>query len=296
MKTIFFIVLIIWCIIYTLLYIYLYLTEDRPYKTNFKGKYYEEIPALLNPAELSMLMYKKIIPEVFTATIIFLINKEKILVKKEDNDYVMYNNREYRYKLSDGQQCVIDILFNLISRDDRVSLTQIYNYTKKKGHSTIFLNSFSLFKKVIIKEATTKKFFETKLNYSKVQFVKCTGYILFVINIVLKINSLLGFFIIIPTYFISYYFYKIYKRTYDYNELYHQWLGFKNYLIDIKKFKYPKENIRKYFMYGIVLKVNTLEKDILNRSDGFMTKLYSSINKCIFKSYFLGERGPFRSR
>lgn len=72
---IYYIVCIIWYLAFLGMILYLNFNRSVPYIPKFKEKIYSKIPSNLNPGELSNLMYKNISPNVFAATIMFLVKK-----------------------------------------------------------------------------------------------------------------------------------------------------------------------------------------------------------------------------
>ena len=291
MQTAFLVLLICWYIGCAFFFIYLYLLHSKPYEATFRESLYTTIPSFLEPAELSFLLYHKIVPETLAATIIYLIDQQVLLVKKEQ-DYIIALNPDYHGKLSQGYSYAIDILMDIMGDGKQVHLSEIYHFCEDKRNNSVFLLNYQLWGKIISKEANAHQFFEPKWNYSKVQFYKYFGFGLFILNILLSYHFLLGYFMIIPAYLLSHYFYKIYKRTVEANEEYVKWMAFRNHLMHIKGFEVERKDIRKYMMYGILLKVKNVEKDLLNtQGDGFMTTLVNSLNRCIVRSYFHGDRG-----
>ena len=83
------------------LIIYLYNRNYKPYPSKFHQKYYEKLPSDLEPGELSLLLYRKIEPQVFTTTILGLIKKGAIELSYYEEDYhFQLVNAPGRIKLS----------------------------------------------------------------------------------------------------------------------------------------------------------------------------------------------------
>lgn len=258
---IYYIMCIIWCLSFLGMILYLNFNCSMPYTPKFNQRIYPKIPSNLNPGELSNLMYKKISPDVFTATIMFLVKKGVLTLKRTKDDFVLILNK-IDVNLSPSQRLVINILIDNIGNKQQVTFKQIEDYCKSSHNSTDFLLNYQLWNKMMIKESNKKKFYEQKNEYNQISFIRATGIGLFLLNIILGYHSLIGYFIIIPACFVAFYFYKIYKRTENANEEYHKWLAFKRYLINIDEYFYEKENIGSYIIYGLVLKLPDLEQKL----------------------------------
>jgi hypothetical protein len=85
--TIYYILCVIWYLIFIGAILYLSINDSMPYVPKFKDKFYTKIPSKLNPGELSNLMYKKMSSDVFTATIMFLVKKGILTLKRTKKDF-----------------------------------------------------------------------------------------------------------------------------------------------------------------------------------------------------------------
>lgn len=284
---VYYIVCIIWCLVFLGLVLYLNFNYSMPYTPKFKDKIYPKIPSNLNPGELSTLMYKKISPNVFTATIMFLVKKGVLTLKRTKSDFVLILN-DTNIKLSPSQKVVVTTLIDNMGDKKKVTFKQIEDYCKSEHNCSEFLSNYQLWNKTITKEANKKIFYVEKKEYNQVKFLRIVGIILFILNIILGFHSLLGYFIIIPAYFIVLYFCKIYKRTESANEEYHKWIAFKNYLNNIDSYFYEPENIGSYIIYGLVLKISDLEQKLTNFH--CVEKLNSIINHSVIISSLRANR------
>lgn len=284
---IYYIVCIIWCLAFLGMILYLDFNCSVPYTPKFKEKIYPKIPSNLNPGELSNLMYKDISPNVFTATIMFLVKKGLLTLKRTKDDFVLVNNN-IDIELSPSQKQVITILIDNIGDKKKVTFKQIEEYCKSSQNASEFLLNYQLWKKTMIKESNKKRFYEEKTEYNQVKFLRGAGIILFLLNIILGFHSLIGYFIIIPACFIVLYFYKIYKRTERANEEYHKWLAFKRYLVHIDEYFYEPENIGSYIIYGLVLRIPDLEQKLTDFH--CVEKLNNMINHNVILSSLKGNR------
>lgn len=279
---------IVWYLAFIGIMTYLYFNDSRPYTTKVKGKIYRQIPSRLHPGELSNLLYKKIVPEVFTATILVLLKKGVLELKKTKNSHIIVLGKQ-EYKLSHSQKLVCNILINDMGNGEQVTFKQIEDYCNSSHSCSEFLFNYQMWVKMMIKESNKKRFYEDKREYNQVKSIRLLGVILFILNIVMGYNSPIGYFIIIPSLFIVLYFYKIFKRTEVANEEYTKWLAFKRYLQGIDKFKYNKEEIDNYIIYGLILKLPSLEQKL--RDNHYAETLNSFINHNVVSANLRGSRG-----
>lgn len=282
-KSILFIVMIIWCLLYIFFMIYLYLNDSKMYDLEYDV---DTTNIDRTPEDLSLIMYKKIKIETFTANIIKLINDRIITVKKENDDFIFIKNSEEN--LSKSQFTLIDFLFNTIGGENKVSLKQINNFCNKQSGCSMFLMIYNIWKKIIIVESNRKEIFEPKREYNIVKLFQKTGILLFILNILLKKFALIGFFIIIPSMFISLYFYKISKLTKEYAQEYYGWLQFRK---KIKEKDIPL-NKNNYIEYAVILRCTEVitpdERKI------FVEKLDNAIRKCYTNAVLNGNRSLFK--
>lgn len=282
-KSILFIVIIIWCLLYIFFMIYLYLNDSRMYDLEYDV---DTSNIDRTPEDLSLIIYKKIKIETFTASIIKLINDHIITIKKENDDFVLIKNNEDN--LSKSQFTLVDFLFNTIGNEKEVSLKQINSFGNKKSGCSMFLMIYDIWKKMIIVESKRKEIFEPKLEYNIVKLFQRTGILLFALNILLKKYCLIGFFIIIPSIFISLYFYKISKLTKEYTQEYYGWLQFRKQL---KENNIPL-NKNKYLEYTVILRC--IEIITPNERREFIEKLDNIMRKCYTNAVLNGNRSLFK--
>lgn len=284
---IYYIVCVIWYVIFIGAIFYLSVVDSMPYTPKFKDKVYTKIPSKLNPGELSNLMYKKMSSDVFTATIMFLVKKGILSLKRIKDDFVITLEKP-EAGLSHSQQLVVDILIKDMGEKGKVTFKQIEKYPKSNQNCSEFLLNYQMWNKMIIKESNERHFYEDKTEYNQVKAIRLWGILLFIINILAGFHSLLGYFIIVPACFIVLYFYKIYKRTEDANEEYTKWLAFKRYLNNIEKYEYKKEDIGNYIIYGLILKIPDLEKKL--NDFHCVEKLNNLINHNVIMATLRGNR------
>lgn len=277
----FYITLILWYILYVLFVFYLSMCSNGIYSID------DIIISSDTPLnDLSLIINRKIKPETLTASIIKLINDKKIELKKENNDFILIKKTDENLSKSDFN--ILELLFTVIGNSNNVSLKQIDKFCETRNGCSDFLLNYEIWKKLMIVSSNKKDIFEPKLDYNKVKFFKYTGILFFILNIVLKRFSILGFIVIIPSIFISFYFYHISKLTEEASKKYY---GFLKLRKDIKENNKLLEN-NTYLEYSIILRCfdNIPDKEKLN----FVKGLDMSINKCYKRAFFRGNRSLFK--
>lgn len=278
-------VLITWYILFVIFMIFLYFKYSKPYHVKKIDKYYKEIPEMLSPVELSMLIYHKVTPSALSATIAYLIDRG--FIYKDGNILFKIESEQF---LSNSQTSAIELLFDVLGDGKKVDINTIADFCHNNSTSTDFLLAYDIWCKLATREATSSKhFFVQKMDYELVRWFQIIGYVLAVLNFVFGFHFIVGYIVIIPAYFILQYFYNIYKRTKEYNKQFYQWLGFGSYLSIITTKEDIKENPSAVLIYSIILNKVSHAEDIL-RNEQFLTNLDSSLQKCYRKSYLFGNR------
>lgn len=282
-KVTIYIIMILWYIYYIFLLINLYLNNSKPYQCD---NIIDVKNVVISLEDLSLIIYKKIRPEVLTATIVKLINNRKIKLEKTSDDFTLICNC-HDNDLSKIELNIMELLFEIIGKDDKVTIKQINSFCTNNSNSSLFLMNYEIWKKLALVSSNKSKIFEPKLEYHKVKLVQRIGIILFIINILLKFNSFIGFFILIPSIFITIYFYNISKLTKEYSDYYYSFINFRGELRENPDLL--KNNT--LFEYSIILKSYD---EVLNLDKKeFVKRLDSSINKCYTNSFLYGSRSLF---
>ena len=282
-RIIFYIIMVLWYLYYIYLMIRLYLNNSKPYD-------YDNIIDIKNVdmplSDLSLIIYKKIKPELLTSTIVKLIDDKKIILNKANDDFILIKNCDDE-DLSKADFNIIDLLFNTIGSDNKVSLKKIDSFCKNNSGSSSFLMSYQIWKKLVYVSSNHSKIFEPKLDYSKVKFIQRMGIILFILNILLKYYFIIGFFMVVPSIFITIYFYNISKLTKEYSDYYYSFLNFRK---ELRENPNLLEN-NKYFEYSILLK--SYDNVTNNNKKEFTKKLDIAIQKCYRSAILNGNRSLF---
>lgn len=276
-------ILITWYFLFLIFFIFLYLKYSKPYKVKIDNN--KEVPEKLNPNELSMLLYHKITPHALTATIIYLIGEG--VIKREDNILRLSGDGSV---LSVCQKSAVELLFDTMGNGKTVDVEKIEHFCSSNSRCTDFLLGYDIWNNMATREAmSSKQFFIRKMDYELVKWFQYIGYLLVILNFVLKLNYIAGYIVVIPAYFLLRYFYKIYKRTPHYQEQFYKWLSYGNYLSNLKSsdpLHYSKNWV---LIYSTLLSKLGHVENVINEEQ-FLTKLDNSIQNCHKKAFFFGNR------
>ena len=130
-------------------------------KHKFKGRYYRDFPSEDNPNVLEYLMKRKSTNIGFSATILNLINKKVISYEKNPNGKNITLIRENEsYVGTSAEAVVLDVLFNMVGKENRCAMTTLKNYGKTTSRAKRLIKKIDEFKKVTKEEVGFKEYFK----------------------------------------------------------------------------------------------------------------------------------------
>lgn len=217
-------------------------------------------PSNLTYGELSLLLYNKIVPEVFIANVITLINKNVFVVEKTDKEYYLFKEKT-NANLTESEKYALTIIDTIRDGKDSISLTEIFDYCKSKHNRSEFSINYGVWYK-IVKNEVKKNFYEQKKFYNVVRVVSFVGIALLLLNIILSINTIAGYLLLVPIIVLPQFFIRITKRTKEYTLEYYKWMKFKEYLNTTNSFALSRAETFNYLCYGIVLGIENFDKKI----------------------------------
>ncbi|MDD4718436.1 MAG: DUF2207 domain-containing protein [Bacilli bacterium] len=292
-KLMYITIIVIWYIVFISFLMIIYFLNMKPYKSKYMGTKIKSFPSKLKPVELSMLLYKKITSEVFTASILTLINNQNISIKKDKNDYILTLNTNNNNELDKNQKYIIDILFGTIVKSNSVKLSEIENYVNNKANATDLFTNHYIWKRMAQSETFQTYYYEPKIGYRLIIIYKYISALLVIINFVTGYHLLFAYALIILSIVLKLFFYSSYKRTKKSNDEYYKWISFKNYLLtlDNEPIELDDEQTLDYLIYSSVLgATNNLRNDIFDGMDEFTIKLNEIITKGIFTATLFAQR------
>ncbi len=288
---IFYSLLVIWYLGAIALIIYLYKNNYAPYQSKLKEQYFKEMPSELTPGELSLLMYRKIEPQVFTSVLLELIKKGALQLSFRNNDYY-FKIVEVKgtVPLARSESVVLEFLKN-IKDDDTFTLTDFANYCGTKKGDSEFLFQYDLWKNILRRELIGKQFFEEKKGYTMVKAMRNFGILLLIANIAGGYHLLAGYFTVLPILFLPFFFQITYRRTEQYSEEYEKWCAFGRYLEHLQEFPKP-EDLNTYTISAIILKkIDSLcQYQMEDKSITFAKELNKTVLTCYRHAFLNGNR------
>lgn len=256
--------LFIWYIILIILFIYIYFRYYKQYNSEYINKKTTKIPSNINPLNLSILMYNKINTNTFISTIYFLIFKNKIIIEKDNNEYILKLNCE-KMKLSDSQNYILKTLFEQIGDGMNVTMTQLNEYCNSKYNKQEFNMNYFIWKKTAYKECANNNFYKPKYIYFKMKLISVITLLLFILGIIINRNQLIIYLLIPFIVILAILIEKSNKRTKEANDEYYKWLSYKNYLKNSKINDNPEINL----IYGTILEIDIIDKLKLENKECF---------------------------
>lgn len=215
----------------------IYFENKKHYK-----KYYRDFPSNDNAYIIDYLMNKKITTKTFLVTILDLIAHKKILLETNSNDLTFILPQSHA-SFTSAENIVVNILFNIIGKNNRCSMNNLKNYGTDIVSSNKFILNFKDFEKRVIEEINQKEYFKNN------KFNKILKIIIIIYSI---ISSFAGLFLIgngyisVLVYYIiitvlGFLFIKLLsfdkERTQKGTAEYANWLAHKRFLNDFGRFQ-----------------------------------------------------------
>jgi len=278
---------IFWFIVSITLFIYIYITRDKEYESNYKEEYEYDFPSERNPEILGVLMTGDTRERFFIASVFELIRKNAIRIAKINGkkDYVLIQNNKYKGELSKGEFYIIKWLFHYMGNDYEVSLSKITEDAKK--NSGFFSYCYHEWANLVEVDAAGLNIFESKGSlFTDMLVYFIISYALVIYNIALVNNYVLAIIIVILNTLFLVYTNKFIKRTREANLEYLKWKAFIRYIMkpDNKLHEMDSESLAKLCVYSKVLKLDKEFYKIYNRSRNINdNQLLVAINENIIK-------------
>jgi len=260
---------IFWFIVTIVLYIYIYITKDREYKTNYKEEFEYFFPSNRNPEILGFLMTGDTKERFFIASVFELIRKNAVRIARANNnkDYILIQNNKYRGNLSKGEFYIMKWLFHYLGNDYEVPLSKITEDSKK--NSGFFSYCYHEWANLVEVDAAGLNIFESKGSlFTDMLVYFIITFLLVIYNATLLNNiALATIILVINTAFIIYTNTFI-KRTMETNLEHLKWKAFIRYIkkVDNKLHEMDSEGLAKLCVYCKVLKLDKEFYKIYNRS------------------------------
>lgn len=219
--------------------IYIYFKYDKERKPLFKLKYNREFIDEYNVEVVDYLMHKNITSNALSASIMNLVYKKNIKVEA-----VPEVKNEYRFtlvtrdKLNDIENALVDFLFNNVAKKTATfTTTMLKKYASSPKTCQNFMNTYTNWKAMVMKDGEAQEFFESKKKYVVIPIILLVISILLMAFIIgYNIEFIPGILTVIFAIFFLIYVLSFSKKTRKGIEHYARWQAFKNFLNDFGNF------------------------------------------------------------
>jgi uncharacterized membrane protein len=250
----------------------IYLKFDKEHPTMFYGEYYRELPGDYPPAIMGYLYRFKINEkDDVTATLMDLVRRKYVLLdagtesltKEKVNYSMQINATKDQSDLKLYEKQLLKWFFEVVGGGDRVTLTQLENYTKTEAQANRYMLENQTFNRLLSQEGKKFPFFDEVKGPARkaagfLSIVSLVGVILFVVRLVLVLGTFTGVLggILLGLSTIGFgYISNIERRSVSGNEDYVRWVAFKKFLSEFTNIKdYPMPGItiwEHYMVYAI---------------------------------------------
>ncbi len=260
---------VFWFIISLIIFLYLYLNKDKEYESDFKDKYFEDLPSDKPPELIGIMFTGEAKERYFVASIFELIRRNivRIALTKEKDDYIFVNNSKRNVVLSKGEYYLIKWLFHYLGNDYEVSLKTIQEQSKK--NSGYFSHCFHEWSNIVEVDTAQSNIFESKgsiLNDLIMFFI--ISFFLGIYNAVFVQNYFISILIVVLTIAFIIYSNTFQKRTRDSNIEFRKWKAFINYVKkdDNKLHEMDSDSLAKLAIYLKVFNLDNYFEKIYRRS------------------------------
>lgn len=220
-------------------FVYIYLKYDRERQSLFKLKYNREFIDDYNVEVVDYLMNHTITENALSASIMNLVYKKNIKVEavpevKDEYKFTLVT----RNKLSDTENALVDFLFNNIAKGTAsFTTTALKKYASSTKTCQTFMNSYTNWKNMALKDGEAEEFFEKKKNYVIIPFVLLVYSIILITFITHNnIEFIPGFITVLFAIVFMIYAISFSKKTKKGVEHYARWQAFKRFLNDFGNF------------------------------------------------------------
>ena len=220
-------------------FVYIYFKYDRERKSLFKLKYNREFIDDYNVEVVDYLMHRTITENALSASIMNLVYKKNIKVEA-----IPEVKNEYRFtlisrnKLNDTENALVDFLFNNVAKGTAsFTTTTLKKYASNTTTCQTFMNSYTNWKNMVIKDGEKEEFFEKKKKYIIIPFILLIFSIALLTYIAhYNIEFIPGILTILFAIIFMIYTVSFSKKTQKGAEHYARWQAFKRFLNDFGNF------------------------------------------------------------
>lgn len=163
---------IVFYVFVVMAFLYIYFKYDKERDASFKLKYNREFIDDYNVEVVDYLMNRNITENALSASIMNLIYKKNIKVEKIENVkngyiFTLLN----RNNLNATENALVDFLFITVGNNNTFTTTALKKYASNTKTCQTFMNTYTKWKSMVIKDGEKQEFFEKKSKYIVIPFV-----------------------------------------------------------------------------------------------------------------------------
>ncbi len=220
-------------------WVFIYIKYDRERNPLFKLKYNREFIEDYNVEVIDYLLHRGITENALSASIMNLVYKKNIKVEaipevKDEYKFTLVS----RDKLNNTENALVDFLFNNIAKETAsFTTTTLKKYASSTKTCQTFMNTYTNWKSLVIKDGEAQEFFEKKKKYLWIPLTLLIFSVLVVSYIAYNnIEFIPGIITILLAIVFMIYSISFSKKTKKGIEHYARWMAFKRFLNDFGNF------------------------------------------------------------
>lgn len=229
---------IVFYVFVVMAFLYIYFKYDKERDPSFKLKYNREFIDDYNVEVVDYLMNRNITENALSASIMNLIYKKNIKVEKIENVkngyiFTLLN----RNNLNATENALVDFLFITVGNNNTFTTTALKKYASNTKTCQTFMNTYTKWKSMVIKDGEKQEFFEKKSKYIVIPFVFLVYSIILTFFIANNnIEFIPGIITVLVAIIFMIYVMTFSKKTKKGIEHFAKWQAFKRFLNDFGNF------------------------------------------------------------
>ena len=229
---------IVFYVFVVMAFLYIYFKYDKERDPSFKLKYNREFIDDYNVGVVDYLMNRNITENALSASIMNLIYKKNIKVEKIENvknGYIFtLLNRD---NLNATENALVDFLFITVGNNNTFTTTALKKYASNTKTCQTFMNTYTKWKSMVIKDGEKQEFFEKKSKYIVIPFIFLVYSIILTFFIANNnIEFIPGIITVLVAIIFMIYVMTFSKKTKKGIEHFAKWQAFKRFLNDFGNF------------------------------------------------------------
>ena len=229
---------IVFYVFVVMAFLYIYFKYDKERDASFKLKYNREFIDDYNVEVVDYLMNLNITENALSSSIMNLIYKKNIKVEKIENvknGYIFtLLNRD---NLNATENALVDFLFITVGNNNTFTTTALKKYASNTKTCQTFMNTYTKWKSMVIKDGEKQEFFEKKSKYIVIPFVFLVYSIILTFFIANNnIEFIPGIITVLVAIIFMIYVMTFSKKTKKGIEHFAKWQAFKRFLNDFGNF------------------------------------------------------------